>query len=531
MERDNFNPYRFESSAEKPGDKKEDGKKKAKSATGLGKLLARQEQPKETDKPLSKEEQSFLQKLAAESVKVEAGPEPGKREKAEPAVPLEELSEAEQAETAQAYIKERARELSDEAEATDQPLETDADATFLAALHDRLEQADTSADIEAAIEDAFEDAVAEVGSEGFAAEANAPNAEQLEPQDFAQDEAVALAGGGHRPPPEIHTAGGGFAERPDEGPLVSPMPRQRQRTAAAEQSYTVDDVQRIERSAAGRGLLVGGILGYLIGRRRGRIKTEKRLKTVQDRLEKQVAAIQQKIEEKEVAIRQLARERDTVQISRDVPAMERLPSFVSRAPEASQAATVSERLTRPPAPERGETPPAAAETAQVTVDALSKTELLAYSAQIRVGETSLRRVFEAKMVDEKGLRRLIKEYQAGHDLRRALAREFMVKELRFERDPTLRDLLPPEAQPRKQENLAGRGSDYGDNGGPAGANGGPDSANRSGGGTDGKRSQPAISRPEGGRQRQENVSPALLIGLTLVTIGLALYAIWLTVTK
>lgn len=54
--------------------------------------------------------------------------------------------------------------------------------------------------------------------------------------------------------------------------------------------------------------LIGGLVGYLVGRRRGRIKTEKRLIPVQKKLEKQVKGLQEDIKKKESVIREKATE-------------------------------------------------------------------------------------------------------------------------------------------------------------------------------------------------------------------------------
>jgi hypothetical protein len=521
MERDNFNPYKFESSVEKAEDKKEDSKKKAKSASGLGKLLARQETPKEEEKPVEKDERSFLQKLAGESVKLDAE---ASQEKADDAVesdaeaPLESLSEAEQAEMAQAYIAERAKSLTAEADdAAEHPelaVETDADAAFLAALHDRL-----NADDEIALDDAIEGAYEDVADELSDSEVN-QEAFPDEPQELDPNEAIPLTaartgrgnGGGTKLPP-ASSVGGASPEEPPHPTFTTSSSR----AVAPTGKYTEADVQTFERRAVGRGLLVGGVIGYLIGRRRGRIKTEKRLKVVQEKLEKQVEEVQAKIEQKEVVIRQLARER----VAALVEPAKNVPERAAVVAGAERTASVQ--------PEKA---PPTAETTNAAVDSLSKEELLAYSGQIRVGETSLRRVYEAKMVDEKGLRRLIKEYQAGHDLRRALAREFMVKELKFERDPTLRDLLPPEAQPRKQDKTNDGGEQYNGSGVAVTGIGATDQASTNSGvasnvtpGTAKTAKQPAYSR------RQTSVSPGVLIGLTLLTIGLAVCAIWLTLSK
>lgn len=59
--------------------------------------------------------------------------------------------------------------------------------------------------------------------------------------------------------------------------------------------------------------LVGGIVGYLIGRRRGRIKSEKKLLPIQKKLEKQVVDLQWQLQEKESKIRKVAIEQAKIQ--------------------------------------------------------------------------------------------------------------------------------------------------------------------------------------------------------------------------
>lgn len=76
---------------------------------------------------------------------------------------------------------------------------------------------------------------------------------------------------------------------------------------------------------------------------------------------------------------------------------------------------------------------------RVNAETISKKELLSLVGDIRVGTTNLRHVYEANLISEKGLRRLLEAYQTGGDVRRLLAEELLIRELRFERDPNLRD--------------------------------------------------------------------------------------------
>ncbi len=541
MERDNFNPYNFESSSESSGEKKDD-KKKAKSAKGLGKLVAHEEQtPKETPKSEAKDDRSFLEKLtddAKESKDVDADKSAEfakETAEADETLPVDELSSHELVQAAEAHIEDRAKELSAESETSISPeavAETEANEVFLEAVHNNLAEMGDEADVDAAVEAAFDETAAELGVDDVEAIEDEPvAADEVEPEvsddpeDLDPEQPVIVT------PPTVAAGGSGAGAPPRSpattaagGSFVSPPFSGAQPTASSRAANTLSgaDAAYYERRGAARGLLVGGVVGYLIGRRRGRIKTEKRLKVVQEKLEKQVSEVQQKIEQKELIIRKLAR--------KQIAANAVSPKFAERiasTPDRQPVATMGERASK--TAERTALP--RAEASQLAVDGLSKEELLAYSGQIKVGETSLRRVFEANMIDEKGLRRLIKEYQAGRDLRRALAREFLVKELKFERDPTLRDLLPPEARPRKSTETNQAGADYGQGGAAAVVDSLASQIAT-------EQSQSTLSASDrrhlaelARKKTQKNVSSGVLVGLTLVTISLAIYAIWLTFKK
>lgn len=561
MERDNFNPYNFESSPEKPDDKKDEKKKK--SATGLARLIAHEEAvrdiAKEPEKQPEKDDRSLLQKLSGET---KAEPEPEKSDdkkemtEFDQETKADDLSNEEEVAIAETYLEERTNQLAGEQpspeltpeQAAEVAAETTADQAFLEAVQERLSNDDgETANVDEAIEAAFADVTGGLASEETPEETeerpeesdslSEPDEEPFGPREFDPDQPIPLntggtgrGGGSGRPPTPPTSPVPPTPGRPGGPQPGSPVPRPLGGTPnAAPKRYDDAEVRRFERTAMGRGLLVGGVIGYLMGRRRGRISTEKRFKTVQAKLEKQVESIQQKIEQKEVIIRKMAREQVmAASLAKPEVKTTPAPAMKPEAPRAAPERKIAGTQLREQEPTAARNP----EIAKDAVDTLSKDELLAYSSQIKVGETSLRRVYEAKLVDEKGLRRLIREYQAGHDLRRALAREFMVKELKFERDPSLRDLLPPEAQPRKQGGDKGEGGDYG-SGSAAGAQGaGASQLAPRGSAKGGGDAMPAAgSSSRRTKTSQKNVSPLLLIGLTLVTIGLALYAIWLTVSK
>jgi hypothetical protein len=256
-------------------------------------------------------------------------------------------------------------------------------------------------------------------------------------------------------------------------------------------------------------LLLGGAVGYLIGRRRGRIKTEKRLATVRKKLERQVEAVQEKVMRQEASVQKLARQ--NYELTQDPKPRQEVPAPAGR------------REFQPPAAARQESSHFVTARPEVAAKAesLNREQLLEASGHVRFGETNLRRVYDAQLVDETGLRRLMHEAEAGHDLRRALAREFLVKELRFERDPRLKGGTPDSG------GATGGGTAFVDS-----QSGQPNTQSASVQSSTGPAAMAPPPQPASPRKSQQtNVSSATLITLTIFTLALALYAIWLTVTR
>lgn len=230
-------------------------------------------------------------------------------------------------------------------------------------------------------------------------------------------------GGGYMPPPPATPMFGGNVDPNRDGAWSG--------TTGFESEDTGYD-----RGAAFGGLLIGGIVGYLIGRRRGRIKTEERLGKVQRKLETQVRGLQSHLQERELQIRRLVHER-----------------VVSPNQVVNHQLQTAAEAAAPFAPKAGEKPAAVGSVAETNashkpetdrmrpkpIDKLTMPELLAIAEVIPAGTTTLRRVYETNLISERGLRRIISEQQHGGDLRRVIAEELLIKELGHELDPILRD--------------------------------------------------------------------------------------------
>jgi hypothetical protein len=271
------------------------------------------------------------------------------------------------------------------------------------------------------------------------------------------------------------------------------------------------EVPMVPRAAAERantdalftGFVVGGVIGYLIGRRRGRIKTEKRLLPIQKNLEKQVKDYQQKLTTSEFKIRKLVKDkmneqgpkpvrpprqeklqptqaaytearseqpikktfyesyvnearRDKAAEAKDLKESNPVPELLAKIVIANEAVVASEIHDRRRFPKNsGETKDkfseehvkavanervSALDIQPSKVQTLNRSELLAISQKIRVEGTNLRKVYETHLVGERGLRRLVSEYLRGGNIQKALRKEIVERQIDFEKDPFLRDL-------------------------------------------------------------------------------------------
>jgi hypothetical protein len=195
-------------------------------------------------------------------------------------------------------------------------------------------------------------------------------------------------------------------------------------------------------------VLAGGLVGYLIGRRRGRIKTEKRLLPIQAKLEKEVKELEQQIIRREDKIRNLTREQLATRPEAGQQMMQRLAERQSVAPQRAEAPaqniveqlqaasqTVPERAVaerpalippervgrvlfageRPVIVERLKTP-----EKPKPVELLTIPELLKIAEKIKIETSDVRRLYETNRLDDIGLRRVVREYLKGERYERTI---------------------------------------------------------------------------------------------------------------
>jgi hypothetical protein len=116
-------------------------------------------------------------------------------------------------------------------------------------------------------------------------------------------------------------------------------------------------------------------------------------------------------------------------------------------PVASTSDVLAEKLPEPAFANQAEQPlrqpelaPTERNPGQQTVEhALQRSELLGLAKSIRVDGVSVYEMFTAKRIDEEGLRRIIVSYLRGDELRQMIAGEVIRQQMKFERDPSLRD--------------------------------------------------------------------------------------------
>jgi hypothetical protein len=422
MEGTPYFPESHEDASIETPEKKKDDKKKKRGSYEFLTTDKRREEAKKIAESLEKsplfgerkpEKQEFEPKHLS---KAQAAPE----EQA----PLEGLGEEEKREIVQELAADRKAQVEQELAAAEPG---SPEASEAAEVINVLEAIEASGDVDAEIqEEPAEEAVAEAIPFEEEAEISLSSNASEKPEDSSATPIPppSASGGSSGVPPSEPSVGASAPRRPN--PVIAPSPN----------VYTSADMAVAEQQAGARGFIVGGIIGYLIGRRRGRIRTEKRLMPVQHKLEKEVTSLQERLAAREAKVRTLA--------------FERLPEHKVREDIAAERPASRLGLEKPRRIERlGKTVVNAEAPREVPMDIgkiqpehvkdMSRNELLLLSEKVVVEGASLRQIYEQHLIGERGLRHLISEYLQGKDIRKDLRKEMVEREIDFERDPILRD--------------------------------------------------------------------------------------------
>jgi hypothetical protein len=236
------------------------------------------------------------------------------------------------------------------------------------------------------------------------------------------------------PPPSPPVPPAGGARPPFGGGPGIPIPELTPTgsTRTPESTPEEEEDYRDRRHAAQ--VIAAGVIGYMIGRRGGRKRTEAKLEPQIKNLEKQAELNQRLVEDKERQIRNLTREAVAPrrpEITAPIPVLqpEKPAGIATPAPETIHKEQTIEAIPVPvPVIERQPE-----KVPQVIAEKLTTPELLEAASSITIEGVSVRRLYETNQIDRGGLLYIVREVLNGGEAKKAFARVELGRERQRER--------------------------------------------------------------------------------------------------
>ena len=173
------------------------------------------------------------------------------------------------------------------------------------------------------------------------------------------------------------------------------------------------------------------IVDKLIYRREARITPISSDSVLRKNLAQEVFELKEHLDQKETEIRQLAMQRErTTENTMQSEIFQETPKSLKNIVENSNS--IDERIL-----DKVQKIEDKKETKKNFQ--LKRKEMMLVASKIEISHTTLRKIFEANQISEKGLRRILEVYFRGGNIKKALKRELVEREIDFERDPNLRD--------------------------------------------------------------------------------------------